>query len=60
MYHLLNKELSYAMNEGNIEHVEACFHLWVLIFKAVGKYKYNSQIVQHVTNLKEVYPEDLK
>jgi hypothetical protein len=45
-YSLLYEELSYAMNIGDIGRVEVCFPPWILIFKATGKHKYATHMMQ--------------
>ena len=59
MYYLLYEELSYAMNAGDIGHVELCFEPWILIFKAVEKHKYASVMLQHLMNIHFFYPKRL-
>ncbi|KIK76316.1 hypothetical protein PAXRUDRAFT_77464, partial [Paxillus rubicundulus Ve08.2h10] len=39
-YFLLYKEMSYAMNFGDIGHVETTIIGWILILKAIRKHKY--------------------
>lgn len=58
-YYLLYEELTYAMNAGDIGRVEACFLPWASLFKATGKHKYASVIVEHVTNIQFVYDKKL-
>ncbi|KAE9388703.1 hypothetical protein BT96DRAFT_755045, partial [Gymnopus androsaceus JB14] len=45
---LLYEELSYAMNEGDIGHVETCFLPWSYIFQATGKHKYAVALKQYL------------
>lgn len=59
-YFLLYEEITYAMNRGDIGHVEVCFAPWVCIFKATGKHKYASAMIKHITNVHFHYPAGLK
>ncbi|KAF8979283.1 hypothetical protein BDQ17DRAFT_1264909, partial [Cyathus striatus] len=57
---LLYVELSHAMNSGDIGRVEATVLPWVYMFKANGKHKYASQMLQFMTNMREVYSPELR
>ncbi|KAL4243917.1 hypothetical protein ABKN59_011586 [Abortiporus biennis] len=48
------------MNIGDIRRVEHLFAPWAFIFWAVGKHKYASAIVSHITNVFFFFPEGLK
>ncbi|EKM56790.1 uncharacterized protein PHACADRAFT_194377 [Phanerochaete carnosa HHB-10118-sp] len=48
------------MNIGDIGWVETCFVPWTLVFKAVGKHKYTTELIKHITNVHFFYPEGLK
>ena len=58
-YFLLYKELSYAMNMGDIAWVESCIVAWSLIFKATKKHKYASAMTDFLINVHFHYPEGL-
>ena len=57
---LLYLELSHAMNAGDIGRVEATFLSWIYIFKATGKHKYGSQMLQFMMKMQDIYDEDLQ
>lgn len=57
---LLYEELSYAMNNGDIERVEACFVPWMSIFSACGKHKYAAELKRYLEDVHFRYPEGLK
>ncbi|KAL6308380.1 hypothetical protein BKA93DRAFT_815411 [Sparassis latifolia] len=59
-YLLLYEELSYAMNAGDIGHVETLFPPWIALFKAKGKHKYGNYMLRFMTDLQFVYPEGLR
>ncbi|KAG2142785.1 uncharacterized protein EDB93DRAFT_1088794, partial [Suillus bovinus] len=59
-YFLLYKELSYAMNIGDIVRVETCIITWSLIFKATGKHKYATCMTEFLINLHVNYPAGLQ
>ncbi|KAG2743119.1 hypothetical protein P692DRAFT_201841915 [Suillus brevipes Sb2] len=59
-YFLLYEELSYAMNIGDIAHVETCIIAWTLIFKATGKHKYATCMTEFLINLHFNYPAGLQ
>ncbi|KIJ07102.1 hypothetical protein PAXINDRAFT_46892, partial [Paxillus involutus ATCC 200175] len=59
-YFLLYEELSYAMNHGDIGHVETCIVSWIPILKAIGKHKYASHMTNFLLNVHFVYPSGLK
>lgn len=58
-YFLLYEELSYAMNHGDIGHLESCIVVWILIFKAMGKHKYADQMTDFLCTVHFDYPEGL-
>lgn len=57
---LLYEELSYAMNNSDIERVEACFVPWMSIFSACGKHKYAAELKRYLEDVHFRYPEGLK
>ena len=59
-YLLLYKELTHAMNSGDIGRTETCIVAWILVFKATGKHKYASHMTDFLMNLHFVYPEGLR
>ncbi|KAG2031176.1 hypothetical protein BDR03DRAFT_876550, partial [Suillus americanus] len=59
-YFLLYEELSYAMNIGDIAHIETCIIAWTLIFKAMGKHKYATCMTEFLINLHFNYPVGLQ
>ena len=59
-YFLLYEELSYAMNHGDIGHLESCIVVWILIFKAMGKHKYADQMTDFLCTVHFDYPEGLR
>ncbi|KAG2106482.1 hypothetical protein BD769DRAFT_1630715 [Suillus cothurnatus] len=59
-YFLLYEELSYAMNIGDIAHIETCIITWTLIFKATGKHKYATCMTEFLINLHFNYPAGLQ
>jgi hypothetical protein len=59
-YFLLYEELSYAMNHGDIGHVEICAVHWIPVLKAVGKHKYATQMTNFLVNVHFVYPPGLR
>ncbi|KIK79808.1 hypothetical protein PAXRUDRAFT_767942, partial [Paxillus rubicundulus Ve08.2h10] len=59
-YFLLYEELSYAMNCGDIGHVETCTVHWIPILKAVGKHKYATQMTNFLINVHFIYPLGLR
>jgi hypothetical protein len=59
-YFLLYEELSYAMNIGDIAHVETCIITWTSIFKATGKHKYATCMTEFLINLHFNYPAGLQ
>lgn len=59
-YLLLYEELTYAMNSGDIGHVEICIIAWILVFKATGKHKYANHMTDFLMNVHFVYPEGLQ
>jgi len=59
-YLLLYKEMSYAMNSGDIGRVETLFSAWIYLFRATGKHKHATQIIKFLTDVHFVYPEGLQ
>jgi hypothetical protein len=59
-YFLLYEEISFAMNRGDIGHLETLFPPWIYIFKSTGKHKYASHMTKFLTDVHYVYPEGLK
>ncbi|KAG1857237.1 hypothetical protein C8R48DRAFT_749020 [Suillus tomentosus] len=59
-YFLLYEELSHAMNVGDIARVETCIIPWALIFKATGKHKYATVMIEFLKNLHFIYPAGLR
>lgn len=59
-YFLLYKEISHALNCGDIGHVEDCFLPWAFIFQGCGKHKHAKHMVKHLHNVHFVYPDCLK
>jgi hypothetical protein len=59
-YFLLYEEITFAMNHGDIGHLETLFPPWIYIFKATGKHKYAVQMTKFLTDVHFVYPEGLK
>ncbi|EGO00457.1 hypothetical protein SERLA73DRAFT_51797, partial [Serpula lacrymans var. lacrymans S7.3] len=55
-YTLLYKELSYTMNAGVIAGIEACIMPWIFIFKATGKHKYATHMLNYLVNVHFKYP----
>ena len=58
--YLLYIDLCHVINNGDIGRVEASFLPWIYMFCGTGKHKYTSQLVRFVTNLRNVYPPDLR
>jgi hypothetical protein len=58
-YMLLYKELSFAMNIGDIGQVETCIVAWILMFKATGKHKYATHMSDFLCNVHFLYPQGL-
>lgn len=54
-YFLIYKKLSYAMNHGDIGHVETCIISWIPILKATGKHKYATHLTNFLSNTHFVY-----
>ncbi|KZP14845.1 hypothetical protein FIBSPDRAFT_751267 [Athelia psychrophila] len=59
-YFLLYKEITFAMNHGDIGRLETLWPVWIYIFKATGKHKYASHMTSFMTDIHFVYPEGLK
>ncbi|EGN96433.1 hypothetical protein SERLA73DRAFT_154752 [Serpula lacrymans var. lacrymans S7.3] len=59
VYYLLYEEISYAMNFGDIGRVEACLVSWIPIFRATGKHKYASHIMNYLLNVHYNYSAGL-
>ncbi|KAI6097502.1 hypothetical protein F5141DRAFT_1011335, partial [Pisolithus sp. B1] len=58
-YFLLYKELSYAMNHGDIGCTETCTVSWIPMLKAMGKHKYATHMTNFLFNTHCVYPPAL-
>lgn len=58
-YLLLYEELIWAMNAGDIGHVETSLVTWIGVFKGIGKHKYAKQMTKFLTDVHFVYPEAL-
>ncbi|THV04168.1 hypothetical protein K435DRAFT_649856 [Dendrothele bispora CBS 962.96] len=56
---LLYVDMSYSMNVGDIGAVEASFTPWIHIFKATGKHKYATQMLNFAKDLKDRFPPEL-
>ena len=56
IYSTLYKEMSYAMDHGDIGQVEMCLITWVPLFEAAGKKKYSQHTIKLVHNLNHVFP----
>lgn len=52
-------ELYHALNAGDIGRVEATLLTWIYMFKATGKHKYASQMLEFKCRLSELYPPEL-
>ena len=59
-YLLLYEDISHAMNEGDIGHVETLFLPWMWIFWSCGKHKYATEMHQHLENMHFIYPKGLR
>ena len=59
-YILLYEEFSYAVRSGDVGRVETSLRRWIPIFKATGKHKYATHILNFLTSVHYDYPEDLK
>lgn len=58
---LLYVELCHAMNSGDVGRVEGGVLEWVYIFKATGKHKYATEMLQFTEKLNgDMYSEELK
>lgn len=56
---LLYAEVSHAMNAGDIGRVEETFIHWIYIFRATGKHKYASHMLQFMIDLRKFYSPEL-
>ncbi|KAL1658513.1 hypothetical protein GGF50DRAFT_120789 [Schizophyllum commune] len=60
-YFLLYEELSYAMNVGDIGRVEVAYAPWAALFKATGKHKYATAMIESLSLLyASHFPADLR
>jgi len=59
-YFLLYKEMSHALNFGDIGRVEASFMPWIYIFSGCGKHKYATEMRRHLENIHFIYPKPLR
>ncbi|KAI6017947.1 hypothetical protein BKA83DRAFT_4464994 [Pisolithus microcarpus] len=59
-YFLLYEELSYALNSGDVGHVEASIISWIPILKAIGKHKYATHMTNFLYNVHFVYSLGLR
>ncbi|KAG1766572.1 hypothetical protein EDD22DRAFT_978432 [Suillus occidentalis] len=59
-YFLLYEKLLYTLNSGDIGRMETCIVAWILIFKAMGKHKYATQMTNFLYNNHFTYPEGLR
>ncbi|KAG2362561.1 hypothetical protein BDR07DRAFT_1484640 [Suillus spraguei] len=59
-YFMLYKELSYAMNRGDIGRTETCMVAWIPILKATGKHKYATHMSNFLINVHFVYLPGLR
>jgi hypothetical protein len=48
------------MNTGDIACVKTCIIPWALIFKATGKHKYTTVMIEFLKNLHFIYPAGLQ
>jgi hypothetical protein len=60
-YYLLyeDEEITWAMNHGDIGHVEDALGQWIPIFKSTGKNKYSTLMSRFLVDLHFLYPERL-
>ncbi|XP_006457382.1 hypothetical protein AGABI2DRAFT_79752 [Agaricus bisporus var. bisporus H97] len=56
---LLYEETTYAMNIGDIGHLEATFLSWIHIFTGCGKHKYAAELKRYIENIHFRYPKGL-
>ncbi|KAE9409896.1 hypothetical protein BT96DRAFT_953220 [Gymnopus androsaceus JB14] len=56
---LLYIDMCYAINAGDIGCVEASIAPWVLMFRATGKHKYATHMLNFIKDLKDRYPPEL-
>ncbi|KAI0700080.1 hypothetical protein BC835DRAFT_1404972 [Cytidiella melzeri] len=59
-YFCLYEDLTFAMNHGDVGHVECCFMSWVWIIKATGKHKYVKHMMKYLSNVQFLYPPGLR
>ena len=59
-YYLLYEEITYAMNHGDVGHIEYVLGPWIAIFKGTGKNKYATLMMKFLTDVHFVYPESLQ
>jgi hypothetical protein len=56
-YIALYKELSWAMNFGDIGRIERCLLPWITLFKGTGKHKYATHLQRFLTSIHFELPE---
>ena len=59
-YLMLYEELAYAVNYGDIGHLEQCLLPWILLFKATGKHKYATAMTKFLIETHFESPEALQ
>lgn len=59
-YILLYEHLAHSIRSGDVGGVEICLRRWIPIFKGTGKHKYAGSLLEFLTDVHFVYPEDLK
>jgi len=59
IYSALYKEMSYAMDHGDISRVEMCLIAWAPLFEAAGK-KYSHHTIKLVHDLNHVFPPRMR
>lgn len=59
-YILLYEHLAHSIRSGDVGGIEICLRRWIPIFKATGKHKYASSLLEFMTDVHFVYPEDLR
>ena len=59
-YILLYEELAYSIRCGDVGRIETCLRSWIPIFKATGKHKYASHLLEFMIDVNFMYPDSLK
>ena len=59
-YILLYEELAYSIRCGDVGRIETCLRRWIPIFRATGKHKYASHLLEFMVDVHFVYPESLR